>query len=97
LPEASLLFELKRIYDDGRIIEARIWAVPLLVRGSDHQLKYSLFYGSEGERLVGYDNEAGKGDHRHYEDRQEAYAFTTVENVVADFIADVSKIRGGAL
>jgi len=97
LPKASLLFEIKRIYDDGRVVEARIWTVPSPVRGSHHELKYSLFYGSERERLVGYDNEAGKGDHRHYKDRQEAYAFTTVEALVADFIADVSKIRGGDL
>lgn len=94
---ASLLFELKRVYDDGRIVEARIWLVPIAVRGSDHQLKYSLSYGSDGDRVVGYDNEAGKGDHRHYNDRQEAYAFTTVEKLVADFLADVSRIRGDAI
>ena len=35
------------------------------VRGSEHGLKYSLFYGAEKARLIGYDNEAGKGDHRH--------------------------------
>jgi len=97
LAGASLLFELKRVYDDGRIVEARIWLVPIAVRGSDHQLKYSLSYGSDGDRVVGYDNEAGKGDHRHYNDRQEAYAFTTVEKLVADFLADVSRIRGDAI
>ncbi|HEY5107775.1 MAG TPA: DUF6516 family protein [Caulobacteraceae bacterium] len=88
---------MKRVYDDGRIVEARIWLVPIAVRGSDHQLKYSLSYGSDGDRVVGYDNEAGKGDHRHYNDRQEAYAFTTVEKLVADFLADVSRIRGDAI
>jgi len=29
-------------------------------------LKYSLFYGRSGVREVGYDNECGKGDHRHF-------------------------------
>jgi hypothetical protein len=92
---ATLIFETKRLYDDGRIVQARIWVVPMPVRGSGHSLKYSLFYGSEGERLVGYDNEAGKGDHRHYGDREEAYAFKSVEQLVADFLADVSALRGG--
>ena len=47
-----------------------------------------------GERLVGYDNERGKGDHRHYGDREEVYAFTSVEQLAADFEADVAKLRG---
>jgi hypothetical protein len=42
-----------------------IWEVASPVIGSAHKLKYSLFYGVNGKRLVGYDNERGKGDHRH--------------------------------
>ncbi|HEX3881831.1 MAG TPA: DUF6516 family protein [Stellaceae bacterium] len=55
--------------------------------------KYSLFYGSSGRRLVGYDNEPGKGDHRHYEDVEESYRFTTPEQLIRDFLADVRRIR----
>ncbi len=95
MPRAQLLYDLKRQYDDGHIVQARIWQVPSPVRGSAHSLKYSLFYGYEGERLVGYDNEAGKGDHRHYGDRQENYRFTNLEQLVADFMADVAAQRGG--
>lgn len=43
---------------------------------------------------MGYDNERGKGDHRHYADREEVYAFTSVERLAADFEADVAKLRG---
>lgn len=46
---------------------------------------------------MGYDNEAGKGDHRHYEEREEAYVFTSFARLLADFLADVSKLRGGKL
>jgi len=94
---ARLIFETKRIFGDGHIVQARIWAVPKPVRGSRHDLKYSLFYGKEGERLIGYDNEAGKGDHRHYGDQQEAYTFATVEQLVSDFLRDVSAMRGGEI
>ena len=44
-----------------------------------------------GQRIVGYDNEAGKGDHRHYRDREEPYTLTSLEQLVADFEADVRK------
>ncbi len=73
----------------------KLWLVPNPVRGSRHSFKYSLFFGRAGDRLVGYDNEAGKGDHRHYRDREEAYPFTTPEQLVADFLADVRAIRRG--
>jgi hypothetical protein len=46
------------------------------------------------KRLVGYDNERGKGGHRHIEDRQERYVFKTVELLIADFLADVCGLRG---
>jgi len=56
-------------------------------------LKYSLFYGRPGVREVGYDNERGKGDHRHVGDVETAYEFTTVEQLVADFWSDVRILR----
>jgi hypothetical protein len=59
-----------------------------------HRLKYSLFYGRPGERLVGYDNERGKGDHKHLGDRELPYAFVSIERLLADFRADVEAIRG---
>lgn len=95
MASAELLFHSKRLYDDGAIVELKIWRLPRPLQGSAHQLKYSLYYGRPGERLVGYDNERGKGDHRHYGDREEAYVFTDVERLVADFEADVEKLRGG--
>ena len=91
---ATLLLETKTVFDDGGIIQMRLWLVPTPVRGSAHRLKYSRFYGQGGIRLVGYDNEAGKGDHRHYGAREEAYLFTTPEQLIADFRADVERIRG---
>jgi hypothetical protein len=97
MARATLLFETKRLYDDGHIMEAKIWVVPAPVPGSGHNIKYSLYYGVPGQRHVGYDNETGKGDHRHYGRRQEPYGFTTVEQLVRDFLADVSALRGGEL
>jgi len=64
------------------------------ISGSSHRLKYSLFHGVLSKRLVGYDTERSKGEHRHVEDRQEQYRFRTVEELVSDFLADVRRLRG---
>ncbi len=92
--KAKCLFYDRKDYPDGAIAELTIWQVPEPVAGSAHDLKYSLFYGYPGQRVVGYDNERGKGDHRHLADREEPYTFTTVEALIADFVADVRKFRG---
>lgn len=47
----------------------------------------------ESERLIGYDNEPGKGDHRHYGEREETYSFSTPEQLLTDFLADVRAAR----
>ncbi len=71
-----------------------IWILPKPIKGSHHSFKYSLFYGYPGKRVVGYDNERGKGDHRHLDDREESYFFSTVEVLMADFLSDVKRARG---
>lgn len=92
--KATCIFYDRKDYPDGAIAELTIWQVSEPVPGSAHRLKYSLFYGYPGQRLVGYDNERGKGDHRHIAGREEPYAFTTVEALIADFVANVRKFRG---
>jgi hypothetical protein len=69
-------------------------AVPKPVPPTVHGLKYSLFYGSIGVREVGYDNERGKGDHRHFQGVETSYEFGGVEQLMADFWADVRTLRG---
>lgn len=91
---ARLIFHGRRLFDDGAIMEMRIWQVPEPVVASRHHLKYSLFYGFPGKRLVGYDNERGKGDHRHLDETELPYDFVSVEKLVADFLDDVRRLRG---
>lgn len=93
MTRARRIFYRKRHYDDGSVSELTLWLVPRPVRGSGHAFKYSLFYGRPGVRLVGYDNEPGKGDHRHYGEREEPYVFTTTEQLFRDFLADVRRLR----
>ena len=93
---ATLLFYERRIEAEGAILEMKIWRVPEAVPPSMHELKYSLFYGYPGRRIVGFDNERGKGDHRHVEGEvEQPYTFTTVEALVADFLDAVRAAKGG--
>ncbi|MGN7291692.1 toxin-antitoxin system TumE family protein [Rhizobium sp. SAFR-030] len=91
--DADLLYRTKAVLSDGAIIEMVVWRLPSPVLGSSHLFKYSLFYGFKGQRIVGYDNERGKGDHRHIDSRQEAYHFSTVDALISDFLDDIRKRR----
>ena len=91
--KGTLLFEDRTVYPDGAILEMRILRLPERDAERPHGLKYSLFYGRDGRRVIGYDNERGKGDHRHYGSREEPYAFSTAERMVADFLDDVERER----
>ena len=61
----------------------------------DARTQYSLFYGRPGVREVGYDNERGKGDHRHLGEIEAPYLFRTVEQLISDFWHDMQTLRGG--
>ncbi len=41
--------------------------------------------------MVGYDNERGKGDHKHIRGSQKAYRFTDVPTLIRDFLRDVKE------
>ena len=91
---AKLLHRSRFVYDDGALREMVLWQVP---RTTHHPngLKYRLYYGDrEGHCLVRYDNERGKGDHRHGIDGEKSYRFTEVDVLVADFLSDIRRIRG---
>ncbi len=93
LAMATLLVDRRVIYEDGSFTEFLIWSVPAPVRPSRHRYKYSLAYVVNGERVIGYDNERGKGDHRHMRDAEAPYLFRSMRQLVADFTADVERIR----
>ena len=70
-----------------------IWRLPKKDSGRPHGLKYRLYYGYPDISLVRYDNERGKGDHRHYAEQEEPYTFISVEQLIMDFKADIKQLR----
>ena len=81
----------KEVRDDGSIVEIIIWELPEPLPPSTHRYKYRLFFGESGFTRVRYDNERGKGDHRHVGDREYQYKFNSVEQLLADFQFDVER------
>ncbi|HSF57913.1 MAG TPA: DUF6516 family protein [Candidatus Binatia bacterium] len=71
-----------------------VWRLPVADRNRPHAIKYRLWCGQAGETIVRYDNETGKGDHRHYGDREECYGFASPEQLVQDFAEDVERLTG---
>ena len=88
--KATALARSKEVRDDGSIVEVIIWELPEPVPPSTHLFKYRLFYGTRRSGRVQYDNERGKGDHRHINGRESQYAFSTIEQLLEDFERDVA-------
>lgn len=93
MPPATLLRNSRTILPDGSLVCFKVWLVPEPVPPCRHRFKYSLFYGKDGHRLVGYDNERGKGDHKHILGIETPYAFVSETQLIADFLADVKAVR----
>jgi hypothetical protein len=70
-----------------------VWKVPLPVPPSEHPYKYRLVYVVNGKRLIGYDNERGKGDHKHIKGAELSYDFKGPQQLMADFMADVEGVH----
>lgn len=90
---AALLARAKEVRDDGSIVEIVIWELPEPLSPSIHSYKYRLYFGASGVSRVRYDNERGKGDHRHVGEHEYDYTFTSVEQLLADFQSDVERWR----
>ena len=90
---AKPLAKAKEVRDDGSILEIAIWQLALPLLPCRHSYKYRLYYGAEGVTRVRYDNERGKGDHRHIGDAETPYAFATLEQLLDDFRQDVEGWR----
>jgi hypothetical protein len=84
-------------YSDGSIMEMVIWQLPEPTAERPHRYKYRLSYSlADGTTLCRYDNETGKGDHKHIKEVELPYRFSSLQQLIADFRADIIK-HGGTL
>jgi hypothetical protein len=68
-----------------------LWRVSRRVPGSAHAYKYRLAYVVDDVCVLRYDNERGKGDHRHRGGEESAIVFSTVDRMLADFQNDMRR------
>jgi len=91
--KATLLLRERRIVAEDAFVELVVWQVPAPVTGSVHRFKYRLAFVVDGVCVLRYDNEAGKGDHKHLGEEQSPYVFTTPAQLLTDFWHDVDHWR----
>jgi len=89
--KAVELVRTRVAYSETAFAELVLWRVPVPIAGSSHEFKYRLAYVVDGACVIRYDNEAGKGDHRHVGGKEGTYSFTSPEKLIADFERDIAR------
>ena len=95
--KSTLITQFKDIAPNGDIIEMVIWHVPTSVPPTTHNYKYRLVYIVDGKRVIGFDNECGKGDHKHWDDVAHSYIFKDIETLIEDFLLNGERSNSSKL
>jgi hypothetical protein len=90
---AELLIDERHVLDARAFVEIVVWRLPRAARGSRHSFKYRLALVVDEVCVLRYDNESGKGDHRHLRDEESPYRFVNTDSLLADFWLDVESLR----
>ena len=89
--KAVELVRTRITFSETSFAELVLWQVPKPMVGSTHEFKYRLAYVVDGVCVVRYDNEVGKGDHRHFDGKESAYTFETPDKLIAAFQRDIAR------
>jgi len=90
---AELLIDERYVLDARAFVEIVVWRLPRPARGSRHFFKYRLALVVDEVCVLRYDNESGKGDHRHAGSKEMRYSFVDPDTLLADFWRDVARLR----
>ncbi|MDQ2972491.1 MAG: DUF6516 family protein [Pseudomonadota bacterium] len=90
---AVLLLRERLVLTETAFVEMVVWRLPLPKPGRTHTFKYRLALVAQRICVLRYDNETGKGDHRHLRKRETRYRFTAIETLQRDFWTDVETWR----
>ena len=87
--KAVLLLRERQVLTETSFVELIAWRVPQPLPGSTHDFKYSLALIADGICMLRYDNETGKGHHKHVNSGEVRYRFTDLRKLQMDFWTDV--------
>ena len=93
--EAELRLRERIGLSETTFVELVVWRLPAPLAGSEHSFKYRLALVDAGVCVMRYDNEAGKGDHKHLGEVEVDYPFRGIDVLMTDFWADVAAWRAG--
>ena len=88
---AELIQERRYALGADRFVAVSIWRLAVPLPPSTHNFKYRLALVANGVCVLRYDNERGKGDHKHLGEQEVPYTFISLDHVVDDFWADVAR------
>jgi hypothetical protein len=91
--KATELLRRRIPYTEAAFAELVLWRLPAPLPGLAHSYKYRLAYVVRGVCVLRYDNESGKGDHRHFRNKECLYVFDDVDKLLADFQRDIERIN----
>lgn len=91
--KGNLLLNERNVLEVGMFAEIVVWRLPQAVRASDHSFKYRLALVVDGVCVLRFDNEAGKGDHKHVGSSEKPYKFCGPKTLLIDFWREVDKWR----
>ncbi len=76
----------RHVLDARTFVEIVVWRLDQPVRGSIHRFKYRLALVANSVCVLRYDNEAGKGDHRHKGSAEARYKFVDPKDAAGRFV-----------
>jgi len=91
--KAELLMRERLILSRRAFVEIVIWKLSKPLPDSGHFFKYRLAYIANQRCVLRFDNEAGKGDHKHLDEIEAPYSFSNLDTLQSDFWAEVYKRR----
>jgi hypothetical protein len=91
--QVELLLNERPLIAENAFVEIVLWRLPVSSFGSHHGFKCRLALVVNGRCLLRYDNETGKGDHKHRGENEIPYTFTTLQSLLDDFWEDVDNWR----
>jgi hypothetical protein len=79
------------ILAEDAFLDLVVYRLPKPLAPCQHPFKYRLALVVDEVCVLRFDNESGKGDHRHLGDIQSPYIFTTPARLLQDFRWEVER------
>ena len=90
---AELMLSERHIVSENAFVEMVVWRIPSPLSACAHDFKYRLALVFKGICVLRYDNDSGKGGHKHMGTAEKPYVFTTPHALLEDFWRDMDNWR----